>query len=164
VYGDFGGEDQPGFGADGRAAGPASGSGADRFDLARMRVSDADRDRVAAELSEHFQAGRLTQDEFDERVGRAISARTRGDLDELTTDLPSGRPAGGPPTAPAPAGLVTRGARWAGPTAALAVAVVLFVVTAGLPYGHGRWAPWWLIPLAFIAIRRLAWRGGPPRR
>ena len=66
-------------------------------DQARLRVSDADRDRVAAELSEHFQAGRLTQDEFDERVGQAISARTQGDLDELLADLPSGRTAGSMP-------------------------------------------------------------------
>jgi hypothetical protein len=163
VYGDFGRDDQPGYGADGRA-GPGTGSGQGRADLARMRASDADRDRVAAELSEHFQAGRLTQDEFDERVGRAINARTRGDLDELLTDLPSGRPAGALPTTPAPAGRVAHGTRWAGPAAVLAVAVLLFAVTAALPYGHGRWAPWWLIPLAFIAIRRLAWRGGPPRR
>ena len=47
----------------------------------------------------------------------------------------------------------------------LAAAAVLFAVTAALPHGHGRWAPWWLIPLAFFTIRRLAWRGGwPPRR
>ena len=134
-------------------------------DQARLRVSDADRDRVAAELSEHFQAGRLTQDEFDERVGRAISARTQGDLDELLADLPSGRTAGSLPAAVPPAGQVARGARWAAPAAVLAVAVALFAVTAALPHGHGRWAPWWLIPLAFFTIRRLAWRGvGPPRR
>jgi hypothetical protein len=162
VYGDFGRDDQPGFGSDGRAAEPGSGAG--RPDLARMRASDADRDRAAAELSEHFQAGRLTQDEFDERVGRAISARTRGDLDALMTDLPSGRPAESLPTAPAPAGRVARGARWAWPTVALVVAVLLFVVPAGLPHVHGRWEPWWLIPLAFVALRRLTWRGGPPRR
>ena len=134
-------------------------------DPARQRVSDADRDRVAAELSEHFQAGRLTQDEFDERVGQAISARTQGDLDKLVADLPSGRATGSLPAAGPPAGLVARGARWAGPAAVLAVAVVLFAVTAAWPHGHGHWAPWWLIPLAFFTIRRLAWRGGgPPRR
>ena len=118
-------------------------------DPARQRVSDADRDRVAAELSEHFQAGRLTQDEFDERVGQAISARTQGDLDKLVADLPSGRATGSLPAAGPPAGQVARGTR----------------VTAAWPHGHGHWAPWWLIPLAFFTIRRLAWRGGgPPRR
>jgi hypothetical protein len=134
-------------------------------DQARLRVSDADRDRVAAELSEHFQAGRLTQDEFDDRVGKAINARTQGDLDELLADLPGSRTAGSLPVAVPPAGEVARGTRWAGPAAVLAAAVLLFALTAALPHGHGRWAPWWLIPLAFFTIRRLTWRGGgPPRR
>ena len=93
VYGDFGHDDQTGSGADRRAPGPWPGS----QDVARLRVSDADRDRAAAELGEHFQAGRLTQEEFDERVGKAINARTQGDLDELLADLPSDRPAGSLP-------------------------------------------------------------------
>jgi uncharacterized protein DUF1707 len=53
-----------------------------------LRVSDADRDRAIAELSEHFQAGRLTADEHEERMSLALKARTAGDLAELFTDLP----------------------------------------------------------------------------
>src|SRR5215472_8327326 len=53
-----------------------------------LRVSDADRDRAIAGLSEHFQAGRLTADELDERTGRALQARTTADLAALFTDLP----------------------------------------------------------------------------
>jgi Domain of unknown function (DUF1707) len=74
-----------------------------------IRVSDADRDQAVAELSEHFQSGRLTQDEFEDRSGRALQARTGGDLTELFTDLP-GRPvvtawpAPGPAAAPVLAG------------------------------------------------------------
>jgi Domain of unknown function (DUF1707) len=37
-----------------------------------LRVSDADRDRAIAELSEHYQAGRLTTEEFEDRTGRAL--------------------------------------------------------------------------------------------
>jgi hypothetical protein len=37
------------------------------FPSAELRVSDADRDLAIAELSEHFQTGRLTQDEFGDR-------------------------------------------------------------------------------------------------
>ena len=37
-----------------------------------LRVSDSDRDRAIAELSEHFQAGRITADELEERTGRAL--------------------------------------------------------------------------------------------
>jgi len=59
-----------------------------------MRVSDAERQAVADRLAEHFAAGRLDQAEFDERAGRAMSAKTRGDLDGLFEDLPeTGAPA-----------------------------------------------------------------------
>jgi hypothetical protein len=53
-----------------------------------LRVSDADRDRAIAELSEHYQAGRLTTEEFEDRTGRALQARTTADLAALFTDLP----------------------------------------------------------------------------
>ena len=53
-----------------------------------IRVSDADRDQAVAELSEHFQAGRLTQEEFEERSGQALQAKTGNDLAALFTDLP----------------------------------------------------------------------------
>jgi len=59
-----------------------------------LRASDADRDRVLALLSDAMSDGRLTQDEHAERVQRAFSARTLGELSELTTDLavPSAQP------------------------------------------------------------------------
>src|ERR1700722_4226682 len=60
---------------------------------AAMRASDADRDAVVSDLSEHFQAGRLTAGELDERTGRALAARTRGELQELLADLPVDRSA-----------------------------------------------------------------------
>ncbi|MEY2990052.1 MAG: hypothetical protein RLZZ163_968 [Actinomycetota bacterium] len=53
-----------------------------------MRASDADRDATIAALREAFAEGRLSQDEFDERLGRAHSARTYADLSHLTEDLP----------------------------------------------------------------------------
>ena len=65
----------------------------------QLRISDADRDRAIAELSEHFQAGRLTMDELQERTGQALQARTGQDLVRLFTDLPRNRP---PATDPAP--------------------------------------------------------------
>jgi len=52
-----------------------------------LRASDADRDRVLAMLAEAMSDGRLTADEHSERVQRACSARTLGELAELTTDL-----------------------------------------------------------------------------
>jgi hypothetical protein len=54
----------------------------------RMRVSDADRDRVTARLRDHFAAGRLTHDEMDERLSAALHAKTVGDLRHVLADLP----------------------------------------------------------------------------
>ena len=46
----------------------------------QMKASNADRDAVLSDLSEHFQAGRLTAEEFEDRIGRALAARTWGEL------------------------------------------------------------------------------------
>ena len=53
-----------------------------------LRVSDAERQAVTDRLAEHFGDGRLDQAEFDERVGRAMSAKTHADLGGLFADLP----------------------------------------------------------------------------
>ena len=64
-----------------------------------MRVSDAERQAVADRLAEHFSSGRLDQAEFDDRVGRAMSAKTRADLNGLFDDLPeTGAPAATDPS------------------------------------------------------------------
>jgi len=52
-----------------------------------LRASDADRDRVLALLADAVSDGRLTIDEHAERVQRACTARTLGELADLTTDL-----------------------------------------------------------------------------
>jgi hypothetical protein len=61
-----------------------------------VRIADADRERTVAVLGEHHAVGRLTYDEFVERMDQAYEARTRADLDALTSDLPA------QPTAAAP--------------------------------------------------------------
>jgi hypothetical protein len=53
-----------------------------------MRVSDADRTEVSDRLSRHYADGRLDQAEFDERVGKAMNAKTHGDFAGLFADLP----------------------------------------------------------------------------
>jgi Domain of unknown function (DUF1707) len=55
---------------------------------ADYRASDADRERTAQQLREHFAAGRLTEEEMTERVSAAYAARTQGDLSVLLGDLP----------------------------------------------------------------------------
>ena len=53
-----------------------------------LRAADTDRAAVATVLGQHMSAGRLTVDEYDERLSRAYAAKTYGELDELTADLP----------------------------------------------------------------------------
>jgi hypothetical protein len=54
-----------------------------------MRVGHAERDAVTAELREHYAAGRITLDELNERLDKALAAKTKADLNALMTDLPS---------------------------------------------------------------------------
>ena len=103
----------------------------------QLRVSDADRDRALSELSEHYQA-RLTAEEFDDRSGRALRARTGSDLAVLLADLPPA-PAAGPGPAPA-AGTDLLPARQPGrvPVALIVVAVLAIAALAtGLSGGLG---------------------------
>lgn len=53
-----------------------------------LRVGDAERDAAAADLGEHYVAGRLTLDELHERLGAVFSARTYGQLARTMADLP----------------------------------------------------------------------------
>ena len=55
-----------------------------------MRASSADRERAVDVLKAGFAEGRLTQDEYNDRMGRAYAARTYGELAALTADLPAG--------------------------------------------------------------------------
>jgi len=65
-----------------------------RQDLQQSRIGDAERDHAVDRLSDHFVAGRLDFDEFEERSARILRAKTQADLDETLVDLPrSSRPA-----------------------------------------------------------------------
>ena len=71
----------------------------------RARISDADRDDAIARLGEHYAAGRLDKEEFDERSDAVWTARTDGDLAPVFADLvPPRRGDRGGPGGPAPYG------------------------------------------------------------
>jgi uncharacterized membrane protein len=55
-----------------------------------MRAASADRERAVDVLKAGFTEGRLTQDEYNDRMGQAYSAKTYGELAALTADLPAG--------------------------------------------------------------------------
>jgi hypothetical protein len=76
-----------------------------------LRAGDAERDATAAELREHYAAGRLSLDELNERISQAFAARTRGDLSAVMHDLPSLRPGGTPLPS---TGQPSSGAGWTG--------------------------------------------------
>jgi hypothetical protein len=89
--------------------------------LPELRVSDRDREAVLQILQAAFAEGRLTDDEFDERMRGALTSRTSGELDKLTADLPAttAAPAPAPDTGRPPGKLamaykssVRRGGRW----------------------------------------------------
>ncbi len=57
----------------------------------RLRASDADRNAVGDILRREHVAGRLDADEFEDRYGRCLQAKTYAQLDDLLTDLPVDR-------------------------------------------------------------------------
>lgn len=73
------------------------------FPQGAIRVSDAERDAAVAELSQHYQQGRLTGAEFDERSGQAFAAKTGDQLHALFVDLPAIATSPPPPQAGLPA-------------------------------------------------------------
>ena len=91
-----------------------------------IRASDADRDALAEQLREHAATGRLTMDEFGERLEQVYAAQTYGDLDPLVQDLPGPDPYADLPVSPH--GAVP-------PRSAAAAA------RSSAPYEHGAHAP-----------------------
>jgi hypothetical protein len=63
-----------------------------------LRIGDADREAAAASLREHYAVGRLTLDEFNQRLDAVFHATTQSQLRQITRDLPHA-PA---PSAPLP--------------------------------------------------------------
>ena len=128
-----------------------------------LRVSDADRDRAIAELSEHYQAGRLTTEEFEDRTGRALQARTSADLAALFTDLPRRQApvTSAAASAPASPGRSSPGRSWPARVPVVPVAIFAVVAVLALLGGHpSRLA--WLPVVAIIVVRFLV--GGRGRR
>lgn len=72
----------------------------------QLRIGDAERERAAADLGEHFAQGRLSVDEHAERLEQVWAARTQADLAPVFRDLPGGaygaRPAGPASSGPEP--------------------------------------------------------------
>jgi hypothetical protein len=59
----------------------------------QLRIGTQEREDAVRALGEHFADGRMPVDEYEERVGTALEARTRADLRPLFADLPAPYPA-----------------------------------------------------------------------
>ena len=118
-----------------------------------MRASNADRDSVVADLGEHFQAGRLTAAELDERTGLALTARTYGELTELLADLPAARPAPPVPAASSPSARPSHAPKRVTPRV-MAMLTGLAITAVVLIAAHSGWGLIWLLVPALIIARR----------
>jgi len=96
-----------------------------------IRASDQDRDRTANLLREHHAVGRLDAEEFSERLDKVFVAKTMGDLEALTADLPAVDPY------PLPTSSLPHQYRGGG--GALPASSVL----GAMSRGHGRFSPAW---------------------
>ena len=117
-----------------------------------IRASDADRERVARILRGHAVVGRLTTDELDQRIGRALDARTLGELDALLSDLPRER-RHGPAPATAALMLLAEGVLWV----LIGVVIVTIAILWALAWTGARLA-------AAVAARVLDARRAPALR
>ena len=116
-----------------------------------LRVSHADRDRALSELSEAFRVGRITADEFDERSGQALRARTGRELTALLADLPLAGPSATGATVPEPANHVFAVRAVMGVSALCATLLFARAVTDALSPGIG-WAGGTLAPAGIAAL------------
>ena len=130
-----------------------------------IRAFDEDRSRTAAALGEHYAAGRLTLEEFQERLDKVYAATTLGELDHLVADLPGTdlsrlpqRRAPGPVQVPAGGSALAWRAAW---RFWLAIGVVAFAIWLLGGASGGPWFLWVAVPLGLLMLRR--WIAGGPR-
>ena len=134
-----------------------------------LRASDAERERVVAFMREHALAGRLNDEELEERIGLAYASVTVGDLERLIADLPRGHRPPAPrrcsaPPAPRPnfkPVLMVCGALFLALTigpVVLGLAVGLLAIVFGIGFLLG---PFFLVAL-LIALATRRRRPPPP--
>jgi DUF1707 SHOCT-like domain len=113
---------------------------------ADLRASDAERSATVDVLRRHHAEGRLDTAELEERIERCYAAKTRGELDALTADLPGAR--------------YRRRERqsWGVPLPLLVIG--LLVTVSIVTHTHVLWLVW---PLVFFTFFRFRWRAAHAR-
>jgi hypothetical protein len=113
----------------------------------RMRAGDKDRQRTVEQLGKHFGEGRLTVEEFDERVVRAHSSVYLDELPALTADLPGD---------PEPHRRGTRPPMRVPFAVFVLLAAILLTVSMVGAVVHGA-PPFFALFLVFLFLRRRRW-------
>ena len=136
---------------------------------ANLRIADSERENALTVLGEHMSAGRLNIDEYGERSAQVSTAKTRGELRALFSDLPPPHPqfATGPAPAPQPAVVPQQPQQVAGrpPGGATRAMVAGLVPVAGLIavglflFAHLPWIVF-LLPAAVVMFGSSVWGKG----
>ena len=137
-------------------AGPGDEMAAGAAGRRPIRASHTDRERAIEALKDAFVQGRLTKNELDERVGRALAARAWAELAALTADIPAARAPSTParPLVPARPRLLARATAGAGGCLALAAAAVWasFILDPGGAGADRTWAGLMLLLAQYALI------------
>ncbi len=127
-------------------------------DAPDVRVSDLERERAVEEIRQHFAAGRLDEDELNERVSAAYAAKTTGELAALGADLPALPISGGQQRAE----LASRRAalrrrliqQSGGGIALLALCTAIWLIDGA----NGQFWPVWVLIVVLLPLLRNGWR------
>lgn len=112
-----------------------------------VRIGDAERDEAISALGEHYAAGRINKDEYEERAGRVWEARFDADIAPLFADLPRRRSAVETPAAAFPARPGFTGHRR---RRLYFLAPVMMLAVAGLAVLVIGFAPWLLFMFFWV--------------
>jgi hypothetical protein len=112
-------------------------------------VADSDRATAADELRQHYDSGRLTLEEFENRLAEVHTARTRGDLEHALRQLPRSEPA---------ASLRLHDRRWSSLALQYALVNVVCILVWAFSGAGGFWPKWVLLGTLIMYLRRLGRR------
>jgi hypothetical protein len=124
-----------------------------------MLVADSDRAAAAEEVRKHYDSGRLTLDEFENRLAEVHAARTRGDLEHAFRQLPRSEP---------PVSLRLRDRRWSSLAIQYGLVNLVCILVWLFSGAQGDFWPKWVLVATLVMYlrrgRRSGRRGLPPPR